>query len=91
MVRYHHENFDGTGYNKNVKGKNIPLFARILRILDSFDAMTTDRPYSPALDKKLAIKELKNEAGSQFEPELVEKFIKILKQTEKTEVVYPIK
>ncbi|GAB6137460.1 bifunctional diguanylate cyclase/phosphohydrolase [Halanaerobaculum tunisiense] len=77
MARYHHENFDGTGYPEGLKGSDIPFYARVLRIIDSFDAMTSKRPYSPALSKEKALKELKEGANEQYDPHLVKFFIKV--------------
>jgi len=78
-VLYHHERWDGKGYPHNLKGEDIPLYSRIVSICDAYDAMTNDRVYREPLTKKQAIKEIKNNAGTQFDPELVEKFIKIIK------------
>lgn len=75
-VLSHHENFDGTGYPKKLKGDKIPLASRIIKIIDSYDAMTQDRPYRDALSKEGAVAELKKYSGTQFDPELVEVFIK---------------
>lgn len=77
-VRYHHERFDGKGYNHSLKGGEIPLHARIIAVSDSFDAMTTDRPYRKGLDVATALNELRNGAGSQFDPAIVEAFLSIL-------------
>lgn len=76
-ILHHHEHFDGTGYPSGLKGEAIPLEARILSIADSFDAMTSLRPYRAPLSYKEAINELKRCSGSQFDPKLVEKFIPI--------------
>jgi putative nucleotidyltransferase with HDIG domain len=75
IIRSHHENYDGTGYPDGLKGRDIPLVARILRIADSFDAMTTDRPYRKALSLTEACEELKRYAGSYYDPELVSVFL----------------
>ena len=77
-VLHHHEKYDGSGYPFNLAKTEIPIFARILCIADSFDAMTTDRVYSRALTTEEAIEELKRCSGTQFDPELVEKFIEII-------------
>lgn len=74
-VLAHHERWDGHGYPKGLKGNQIPLFARINAIVDAYDAMTNDRSYRRALSKKEAIKELKKNAGTQFDPKLVELFL----------------
>lgn len=71
----HHEKFDGTGYPKGLKGETIPLLDRILGVADAFDAMIHDRIYRKALSKADAFQELKNCAGTQFDPEIVELFI----------------
>lgn len=78
----HHERWDGTGYPNGLKGKNIPLFSRIISISDAYEAMTADRAYRKALDKKIAVAELYRCAGSQFDEALVEKFVKEVLQEE---------
>jgi diguanylate cyclase (GGDEF)-like protein len=77
----HHEWWDGKGYPKGLKGENIPLISRIISIVDAYDAMTNDRPYRKALSKEEAIKELKEYAGSQFDPNLVSNFVKVIEET----------
>lgn len=74
-VYHHHETFDGTGYPLGIGGKDIPLDARILAVADSYDAMTSDRPYRKALPHDIALIELKRCAGRQFDPEVVEAFL----------------
>ncbi len=71
----HHENWDGTGYPKGLKGKEIPIQARIIRVADAYDAMTSDRCYRKSLSKAAALEELKINAGTQFDPEIVGVFI----------------
>ncbi|MFW5980885.1 MAG: HD domain-containing phosphohydrolase [Halanaerobiaceae bacterium] len=73
----HHERWDGTGYPRGLKEEEIPLLARIISIVDAYDVMTNGRPYKEPMSKEEALKELKRCAGSQFDPELVEKFIEI--------------
>lgn len=77
LVLYHHERFDGTGYPGGLKGDNIPLGARILAVADSYDAMTTDRPYRKAMSEKVAMDELKRCSGTQFDPKVVEAFLRV--------------
>jgi diguanylate cyclase (GGDEF)-like protein len=74
-VLTHHERWDGCGYPLGLKGEEIPLMARIINIVDSYDVMTTDRIYKRAMGKDEAIKELKKCSGTQFDPEIVECFI----------------
>jgi len=80
IVRHHHEKYDGSGYPDGLKGEEIPIEASILMIADTFDAMTTDRPYRKALTKEMAIEELKKYSGTQFDPKLVETFINMINQ-----------
>jgi diguanylate cyclase (GGDEF)-like protein/putative nucleotidyltransferase with HDIG domain len=77
-ILYHHERWDGTGYPEGLKGEEIPLEARILAIADSFEAMTSARPYRPALSIHEVVVELRQGAGLQFDPKLVEVFIDIV-------------
>src|SRR5438132_7033961 len=71
MVRTHHERFDGKGYPTGLKGDAIPLEARIILIADTFDAMTSDRPYRRSKSTASALEELQTHAGTQFDPYLV--------------------
>lgn len=77
-VLSHHERYDGRGYPTGLKGENIPLQARILAVADSFDAMTSARSYRAALPVEYAIEELKKNAGTQFDPEIVHCFIEMV-------------
>ena len=77
-VRHHHERFDGNGYPDKLKGKDIPLQARIIAITDAFDALTTDRPYSKAIAKGDALRKLSENGGSHFDPSLVENFCRAM-------------
>jgi HD-GYP domain-containing protein (c-di-GMP phosphodiesterase class II) len=77
-ILYHHERWNGTGYPKGLKGEQIPILSRIIFIIDAYDVMLTERPYKKAMTKQEAIKELKENAGTQFDPELVERFLKII-------------
>lgn len=75
-VKYHHERYDGRGYPDGVKGEDIDITARIIAIADTFDAMTTDRPYRKGLGLEAAFEELKRCSGTQFDPELVNAFLR---------------
>jgi len=75
IVRHHHERRDGTGYPDGLKGEAIPLLARILNVVDSYDALTTERPYRPALPPDEAFREIRAEAAKGWKfPDLVEEF-----------------
>ena len=76
-VRHHHEWFNGQGYPDGLRGDRIPLFAAIISVADSFDAMTTDRPYRKALSEEEAKRELLSFSGRQFNPDLIDAFIKV--------------
>ncbi len=71
-VLHHHEWFDGSGYPGGLKGEGIPLQARIIAVVDAFDALTTDRPYKKAIEVAAALKELARNAGKQFDPRLLD-------------------
>ena len=73
-IKHHHERYGGGGYPEGLKGEDIPLAARILSIADTFDAMTTDRPYSKGLSHEEALMELSRNLGTHFDPELVKVF-----------------
>jgi diguanylate cyclase (GGDEF)-like protein/putative nucleotidyltransferase with HDIG domain len=77
-ILYHHERWDGSGYPEGLKAEEIPIEARILAIADSFEAMTSARPYRPALSLEEVVTELREGAGLQFDPKLVEVFIGIV-------------
>ena len=78
VVRHHHERWDGAGYPEGLRGEEIPLPARTLAVADAFDAMTSTRPYRPALSRAEAIGELELMSGSQFDPGLVRVFLGLL-------------
>lgn len=74
-AKYHHERYDGRGYPEGLKGEEIPLFARIILVADTFDAMTSSRPYRSGLAMDVAFTELREFAGTQFDSKVVESFI----------------
>ncbi len=74
-IRHHHEHYDGKGYPAGLKGEDIPLVGRIIAVADAYDAMTTNRPYRVKLYHREALVELRENAGTQFDPEVVEAFI----------------
>ncbi|MFA5309792.1 MAG: HD domain-containing phosphohydrolase [Dehalococcoidales bacterium] len=77
MVRHHHERYDGRGYPDGLQGARIPLGSRILSVADTYDAMTSDRPYRRAASHRIALGELELKAGSQFDPAVVKAFAAI--------------
>jgi len=77
-VLTHHEWWDGTGYPLGLSEKNIPLKARIIAIVDAYDAMTQDRPYRKALGHQKAVSELAAGAGAQFDPDIVDFYLKVV-------------
>lgn len=76
MVRHHHENWDGTGYPDGLRGADIPLGARILSVVDCYDALTSDRPYRAALTSEQAVEILAQRRGSMYDPLVVDAFIR---------------
>lgn len=80
-IKHHHERFDGKGYPDGLKGETIPLSARILAIADAYEALTANRPYRKARSADEAVDELKRCSGTQFDPVLIDAFIKALKKS----------
>jgi HD-GYP domain-containing protein (c-di-GMP phosphodiesterase class II) len=81
-VKYHHEQLDGKGYPNGLKGEEIPVLAKIIAVADTFDAMTTDRPYRIAMGREAAVKELEKCSGTQFDEKVVEAFIQAYQKGE---------
>ncbi len=86
-ILHHHEHFDGSGYPDGLEGHHIPLASRIVLVVDAFDAMTTDRPYRRALSIEEATNELQRNAGSQFDPMVVEAFLRLLRRSARADVL----
>jgi diguanylate cyclase (GGDEF)-like protein/putative nucleotidyltransferase with HDIG domain len=82
---HHHEHWDGSGYPKGLKGKDIPLFSRIICVADAYDAMTSDRPYRKKMSEEFAISEIKKCSGTQFDPKIANIFLEkvVIKLNEK--------
>ncbi|MEA2553905.1 MAG: hypothetical protein QOJ65_2081 [Fimbriimonadaceae bacterium] len=78
-VRHHHERWDGRGYPDGIMGQKIPLLARFIAVADTFDAMTSNRPYRVALPENVALDEIKRGGGHQFDPEVAEEFVRMMK------------
>lgn len=83
IIKHHHERYDGKGYPEGLLGDNIPLGARIIAVADTFDAMTSDRPYRKSLDREIAINELIVFKGKQFDPKMVDAFLNKPEKIEK--------
>ncbi|MCL4322503.1 MAG: GAF domain-containing protein [Deltaproteobacteria bacterium] len=79
-VLHHQERYDGNGYPDKLKGEDIPIVSRIIAVIDAFDAMTTDRPYRKAIPIQAALDELKKNSGTQFDPKVVNAFLKVVGQ-----------
>jgi HD-GYP domain-containing protein (c-di-GMP phosphodiesterase class II) len=79
-VRHHHERWDGKGYPDRLAGQAIPYLARLMALADSYDAMTSDRPYRKGLPVYIALTEIEKNAGAQFDPELAEAFLSMMRQ-----------
>ena len=79
-ARYHHERYDGTGYNEGLKGEEIPFFARIICVADSYDAMASVRYYQGNLSSDIIIKELEDGSGTQFDPQIVEIMLQLIRE-----------
>lgn len=82
IILAHHEKWDGTGYPRGLRGEAIPRISRIIATADSYDAMTSERTYRSALSEEVALEEIKNNAGIQFDPEIARVFVeKVLRKT----------
>ena len=79
-ILLHHEHYDGTGYPNQLKGRMIPLLARVISIVDAYEVMTTGRVYSPIISHNAALDEIEKKSGKQFDPDLVTKFIEMYKE-----------
>ena len=80
VVLYHHERYDGKGYPKGLKGTEIPMEARIIKVADAFDAMMSDRPYRKALDADVALNELREGCSTEFDPDVVGAFLRVIER-----------
>lgn len=81
IIKHHHECYDGTGYPDGLQGEEIPYLARIIAIADSFDAMTSDRPYRKRRDVASALAEIRDNCGSQFDPQLGKMFVELMENS----------
>ncbi|PIQ90960.1 MAG: hypothetical protein COV71_01615 [Candidatus Omnitrophica bacterium CG11_big_fil_rev_8_21_14_0_20_41_12] len=83
IIMYHHEKYNGTGYPSHLKGCQIPLGARIMAVADAFEAMVYGRPYRQRMNIPAAIREIKKKSGTQFDPKIVEAFLKVISKFNK--------
>ena len=82
IVIAHHERYDGSGYPRGLAGDDIPIEARIISVVDAYDAMVSDRPYRKALSKETALAEIERNSGSQFDPRVVRAFLRVVGEKE---------
>jgi putative two-component system response regulator len=80
VIRHHQERYDGLGYPDGMSGEEIPVEARIVSVCDAYDAMTSPRPYRPPMPREEAMETLKSEAGKQWDPVVVEEFLKMIEE-----------
>lgn len=90
-IRSHHEYFNGKGYPDKLKGEEIPFVARIVSVADAYDAMRSNRPYRKAFSKRIAIQRLKKDKNKQFDPIILDTFIKILEKKQQKETAIRLK
>jgi len=82
IVRAHHERWDGKGYPRGLRGTDIPIGARVVAVVDTYDAIVSARPYKKALAKDEALRELERNAGTQFDPGVVRAFLEVVRNSE---------
>jgi len=83
IIMHHHEKYNGTGYPSRLKGGQIPLCARIMSVADAFEAMVYGRPYRQRMDIDSAVREIKKKSGTQFDPKIVDSFLKVIRKFNK--------
>ncbi|MGD9582007.1 MAG: HD-GYP domain-containing protein, partial [Vampirovibrionia bacterium] len=83
MIKYHHERYDGKGYPEQLAGEQIPLGSRIICVADAYDGMVSDRPYRKGLDHEVAIKIITKDAGTHFDPVIVEAFLEVIEDAKR--------
>jgi HD-GYP domain-containing protein (c-di-GMP phosphodiesterase class II) len=85
IILHHHERYDGGGYPGGLSGESIPIGARVLAVIDAYSSMVSDRPYRTAMDVDEAIEELRRCSGTQFDPEVVKRFIDVVNRNRASE------
>lgn len=91
IIMHHHEKYDGTGYPSRLRKRQIPQGARIMAVADAFEAMVYGRPYRERMDINAAVKEIKKKSGSQFDPKVVEAFLKVIRKINTKKYLQPNK
>jgi HD-GYP domain-containing protein (c-di-GMP phosphodiesterase class II) len=81
IIRHHHERWDGTGYPDGLAGEQIPMLARIVSVVDAFDAMTSKRAYRDAMSREESVAELIRNRGKQFDPCTLDAFLEVIEET----------
>ena len=81
IVRHHHENWDGSGYPDKLRGQAIPMGARVLAVVDCYDALTSERPYRQSLEHTRALSMIVEARGSMYEPEIVDAFVRVIQRS----------
>ena len=89
IILHHHERYDGGGYPGGLQGEEIPLGARILAVVDAYSSMLSDRPYRGAMSVEAAVEELRKCSGTQFDPQVVEKFVEVVQKDQGKAVEVP--
>ena len=84
IVRHHHENWDGSGYPDRLAGEAIPVGARVIAIVDCYDALTSDRPYRPALSHNSALAMIHDNRATMYDPQITDAFMRVLWRTRST-------
>jgi putative two-component system response regulator len=88
IALYHHEKYDGTGYPQGLKHEDIPLAARIVAVVDAYDAIVSERPYKEALSHEEAVRRITLDSGRHFDPKVVEAFLTVNEEFRKIKISY---
>jgi HD-GYP domain-containing protein (c-di-GMP phosphodiesterase class II) len=80
IVRGHHERMDGSGYPDGLRGENVSILTRIIVVADAYDAMASNRAYRPALSRQEIVRQLRDHSGSQFDPDVANRFVSLIEE-----------
>jgi putative two-component system response regulator len=89
VIRHHHERWDGGGYVDGIAGEQIPYLARVIAVVDAYDAMSSDRPYRAALPPEERVRRLSEGAGTQWDPDVVQTFLRLIRNPGRLDVPRP--